>query len=237
MSSSVSSSSARVLLLIGASRGLGLGLAEVFAKRGWSVVATARQAFGTRLHDLARKYPEQIQVETLDMTDTAQISTLRDRLNGRLFDILFVNAGTADQKDRGIAAVPTEEFARVLVTNALSPMRVIETLAPLVRPGGLVGVMSSGQGSIADNVNGRHEVYRCSKTALNQLMKSYAARHVDEGRALLLMAPGWIRTDLGGPEARYSVEDSMPKIADVLLAKRGRPGLEYLDRDGLPVSW
>lgn len=106
-----------------------------------------------------------------------------------------------------------------------------------VRPGGLIGVISSAQGSISDNMNGRHEVYRSSKSALNQLMRSYAARHADDGRALLLMAPGWIRTDLGGPKAPFSVEESIPKVVDVLISKHGRPGLEYLDRDGNTVRW
>ena len=225
------------MLLVGASRGLGLAMAREFAKRRWNVVATVRGTARTRLHDLAHEQEGRIQIETLDITQPDQIAALRDRLSGLTFDILFVNAGTATMNDEAVADVSSDEFARVLVTNALSPMRVIEDLQDLVRIDGLIGVMSSGQGSIGDNRNGRHEVYRCSKSALNQLMRSYAARHADDKRALLLMAPGWIRTDLGGPKAPFSVEESIPKIVDVLLQQQHKPGLAYLDRDGNTVRW
>jgi hypothetical protein len=68
-------------------------------------------------------------------------------------------------------------------------------------------------------------------------MRSYAARHAGEPRALVLMAPGWIRTDLGGPNAPLGMEEAIPQVVDVLLAKQGRPGLEYLDRMGKAVPW
>jgi NAD(P)-dependent dehydrogenase (short-subunit alcohol dehydrogenase family) len=102
---------------------------------------------------------------------------------------------------------------------------------------GLIGIMSSGQGSIANNEKGGHEVYRGSKAALNQYMRSYAARHAGDARALVLMAPGWIRTALGGPDAPASVEESVPKVLDVLLSQQGKPGLHYLDREGRTVPW
>ena len=225
------------ILLIGASRGLGLAIADEFAKRRWNVVATVRGTARTKLHDLADERRGYIAIESLDIDQPDQIADLNDRLSGRTFDILFVNAGTANMKDETVADIAAEEFARVLVTNALSPMRLIERLQDHVRADGLIGVMSSGQGSISDNTNGRHEVYRSSKSALNQLMRSYAARHADEGRALLLIAPGWIRTDLGGPKAPFSVEESIPKVVDVLISQQGKPGLEYLDRDGKTVRW
>jgi len=225
------------ILLIGASRGLGLAMADEFAKRRWDVVATVRGKARTKLHDLADEHAGHVEIETLDITEPDQIAALRDRLSDRTFDILFVNAGTANINDETVADVSNDEFARVLVTNALSPMRVIEKLQDLVRVDGLIGVMSSGQGSITDNTNGRHEIYRCSKSALNQLMRSYAARHASDKRSLLLMAPGWIRTDLGGPKAPFSVEDSIPMVVDVLMAQQGKPGLSYLHRHGDTVRW
>ena len=124
-----------------------------------------------------------------------------------------------------------------MVTNALSPMRVIETLSDVVAPAGLVGAMTSGQGSITNNTRGGREVYLGSKAALNMFMRSYAAREADTGRAFLLLAPGWIRTDLGGDDAPYTLEESVPLLVDILLAKRDRPGLEYLDRFGKVVPW
>ena len=225
------------ILLIGASRGLGLGLAGEFAKRGWHVVATVREGARTGLHELAAAQPDRIEVEVVDIARPEQIATLRDRLKNRTFDMLFVNAGTANMQDEIAGEIETDEYARVLVTNALGPLRVIEACRSLVRAKGLIGVMSSGQGSITNNTNGRHEVYRSSKAALNQLVRCYAARHADDQRALVLMAPGWIRTRLGGLKAPFGVEESAPLIVDVLLERRGIPGLAFLDRNGNTVPW
>lgn len=225
------------LLLIAASRGLGLAMAEAFLEKGWHVVGTVRAGSGhTRLHDLAERFPGRLEIETVDIVEPAQVAALRERLAGRRFEMLFVNAGVTNKETETIAEVATDEFVRVMVTNALSPMRVVEALDDLVTSDGLVGVMSSGQGSVANNTVGMREVYRGSKAALNQFMRSYATRKQNE-RALVLMAPGWVRTEMGGPEARLSIEESVPSLVEVLLAKQGRPGLEYLDYTGKTVPW
>jgi NAD(P)-dependent dehydrogenase (short-subunit alcohol dehydrogenase family) len=115
--------------------------------------------------------------------------------------------------------------------------RVIEGLQDLVSPDGLIGVMSSGQGSIANNLKGGQEVYRGSKAALNQYMRCYAVRHAGEARALVLVAPGWIRTALGGPDAPFTMEETVPQIVTMLIGQIGKPGLRYLDRMGETVPW
>ncbi|ATY15128.1 3-oxoacyl-ACP reductase [Amycolatopsis sp. AA4] len=219
-------------LIIGASRGLGYALAAEFLGRGWQVTATERTP--SPLHELAG-----LTVETVDIAAPDQVAALRERLAGSTFDLLFVNAGTNYTTDPAatLADVSTEDFTRVMVTNALSPMRAVETLQDLVAPTGTIGVMSSGQGSIADNTNGGFEVYRASKSALNQLMRSYAARHADDPRTLLLMAPGWVKTDLGGPGARLTIDESIPGVADTIEAWAGKGGLHYLDRAGQTVNW
>lgn len=232
------SDTAGTILIVGASRGLGHAMAAECIARGWHVVGTVRGLDRTALHDLADAHPSRVDIAQLDMTQPAQIMALRERLMGKQFDILFVNAGTANHnQDETIAEVSTEEFVRVMVTNALSPLRVVEGLQDCVAPAGLIGVMSSGQGSIANNVNGGHEVYRGTKAALNQYMRSYAARHADDGRAKVLMAPGWIRTRLGGAEAPFGIEETVPQIVTTLLAQQGKPGLHYLDREGRTVRW
>jgi NAD(P)-dependent dehydrogenase (short-subunit alcohol dehydrogenase family) len=226
------------ILIIGASRGLGHAIAAEFLKREWNVVGTVRPgAARTPLHDLADNYPGRLEIESLDITDPAQIASLRERLSGRSFAMLFVNAGTTSNEQVPVGLAPTEDFVNVMVTNALSPMRVVEALQDLVTPAGLIGAMSSGQGSIANNTNGLREVYRGSKAALNMFMKGFAARQSDTARAFVLMAPGWIQTSLGGPSAPFTIEETVPKVVDVLLAKRERPGLEYLDRFGKTVPW
>jgi len=226
------------ILLIAASRGLGLAMAEEFLNKGWSVVGTVRGGSNrTKLHELAQQYPGRLEVETLDICDHAQVTALRKRLSGRVFQMLFVNAGTTNNPTETIGEVTTDEFVRVMTTNALCPMRVVESLQDLVAADGLIGVMSSGQGSVTNNVRGMREVYRGSKAALNQFMRSYAARQAGTARAMVLMAPGWVRTDLGGPEAPLSIEDSVPSLVNVLLEKQGNPGLEYLDYLGRTVPW
>ncbi|WP_428492617.1 SDR family NAD(P)-dependent oxidoreductase [Rhodopila sp.] len=228
----------RTVLLVGASRGLGQAMAAEFVKKSWHVVGTVREDGWTGLHDLAQGHPDQVTIEQIDITEPDKIAALRDRLSGSAFDMLFVNAGTAnnDQAET-IAEISTGEFVRVMLTNALGVMRAVEGLQDLVRPAGLIGVMSSGQGSIANNEKGGHEVYRGSKAALNQYMRSYAARHADDRRAMVLMAPGWIRTELGGPEAPFSIGETIPRLVDTLVAQQGTPGLRFIDRHGKTVPW
>ena len=236
MPSVPSRTAAPTLLLVGASRGLGHAMAAEFLKKGWHVVGTVRSA-GTPLHDLAAASEGRVEIEHLDICAPDHLAALRDRLSGRVFDMLFVNPGVSNDPNETIAEVATEEFMRVMVTNALSPLRVVEGLEPHVSRAGLIGVMSSGQGSIANNTSGLREVYRGSKTALNMFMRSFAARHADTSRAMVLMAPGWVRTDLGGPDGRLSIEESVPSLVNVLLSQRTTPGLQYLDYLGRTVPW
>jgi NAD(P)-dependent dehydrogenase (short-subunit alcohol dehydrogenase family) len=226
------------ILIIGASRGLGHAMAAEFLKKGWNVVGTVRAGVRTKLHDLADAHEGRVTIETLDINEPKQIAAMRERLRGRVFDMLFVNAGTTTNDEHvHVGDVTTEEFVRVMVTNALSPMRAIEALQDLVPANGLIGAMSSGQGSITNNEKGMREVYRGSKAALNMFMRSFAARQRGTQRAMVLMAPGWVRTELGGPDAPLGIEESVPSLVDVLLSKLGTPGLQFLDRFGQTVPW
>jgi NAD(P)-dependent dehydrogenase (short-subunit alcohol dehydrogenase family) len=224
------------VLLIGASRGLGYAIATEYLERGAQVVATVRGPEGTALHEL-RGTGGRLEIEHVDINAPEQVHALRDRLTARRFDLLFVNAGVTNRPEETTAEVSTEEFIRLMVTNALSPMRVIETLGELIDPNGTIAIMSSGQGSIANNERGGFEIYRASKSALNQLMRSYAARHHDDNQTLLLMAPGWVKTELGGPDARLTISESIPNLVTTVDAQRGRTGLQYLDYLGQTVAW
>ena len=121
------------LLLFGASRGLGLAIAEQYLKLGWRVVATVRNGSKTALHDLVGKADGRLDIETVDINDPAQVTALRGRLGSDRFDLMFVNPGVTNDDRETIADVSTEEFVRVMVTNALSPMRVVEGFQDLCR--------------------------------------------------------------------------------------------------------
>jgi NAD(P)-dependent dehydrogenase (short-subunit alcohol dehydrogenase family) len=238
MQPATSMNAPRTILIIGASRGLGYALAVEFLKRNWSVIGTVRAGARTDLHALLDAHNGRLEIETLDMNDIGQLADLRSRLTGRVLNALFVNAGTTTHDQHvHIGNVTTEEFMRVMVTNSLSPMRAIESLQDLVPAEGLIGAMSSGQGSITNNEKGLREVYRGSKAALNMFMRSFAARQAGTGRAFVLLAPGWIRTDLGGPDAPFTLEETVPSLVDVLISKLGTTGVQYVDRFGKNVPW
>ncbi|WP_335972937.1 SDR family NAD(P)-dependent oxidoreductase [Streptomyces sp. CA2R106] len=225
-------------LIVGASRGLGHAMAAEFLGRGWNVIGTVRDASArTLLHDLADRAEGRVTVEYLDINEPDHLAPLRARLADRRLDLLFVNAGTTNNEETPIGEVAVDDFVEVMITNALSPMRVIEALEDLVSPTGLIGAMSSGQGSITNNTTAGREVYRGSKAALNMFMRSFAVRQAATQRGFALLAPGWVRTALGGPGAPYTVEESAPLLVDVLLSQLGTPGLAYLNRSGQTVPW
>jgi NAD(P)-dependent dehydrogenase (short-subunit alcohol dehydrogenase family) len=226
-----------LVLIIGASRGLGLALALEWLSRDWTVIATTRTTGQGRLQETAATSDGRLMIEQLEITNVAEVTALRERLSGHELDLLFVNAGVASGPGDRVDQISTEEFNRMMVTNALSPMRLVEKLGDLVRPGGTIAVMSSSMGSVALNETGGWEVYRASKAALNTLMRSYAARHAGVERSLALVDPGWVRTDMGGSDARLSVEESIPGVVDALAARHGQPGLRYFNYKGETVPW
>ena len=226
----------RNALIVGASRGLGLALAAEFLARDWEVTATVRGSAPPPLHDLVDTCDGRLTVETVDMTIDSEVAALHDRLRSTTFDLLFVN-GAITRSDLPIGDVPREMFVEVMITNTYAPMRFLEAFDDLVAAGGTIGVMSSLQGSVSMNTRGGHELYRCSKSALNQLMRSYAARHRDEPRTLLLINPGHVKTELGGPDAVLTVDQSIPGVVDTITAHAGEPGLQFLDHRGEIVPW
>jgi NAD(P)-dependent dehydrogenase (short-subunit alcohol dehydrogenase family) len=227
----------KTVLVVGASRGLGLALAREWLSRGWTVIATVRGKERTGLHESAEASNGRLLIEQLEMTNHEAVKALRGRLSGYQLDLLFVNAGVANGAEDRVDKVSTEEFVRIMVTNSLSPMRIVEELGELVRPKGTIGVMSSSLGSVSLNERGGWEVYRASKAALNTLMRSYAARRAKDARGLALVDPGWVRTEMGGTSASLSIEESIPGVVDALDARAGKPGLRYFNYRGEEVPW
>jgi NAD(P)-dependent dehydrogenase (short-subunit alcohol dehydrogenase family) len=152
-------------------------------------------------------------------------------------DLLFVNAGVSSGPAETVADVTNDAFFHMMLTNTLSPMRIVEEFGALVPTTGSIAVMSSGLGSVADNEDDGWEIYRASKAALNTLMRSFAARHAGDPRSFFLIAPGWVRTDMGGPNALLDIETSVRGVVDTISANAMKPGLQYLDYQGKTVRW
>lgn len=228
-------SAVKTALIVGASRGLGLALAEEYCSRGWQVVATARDQ-RVPLLDLQDRFPGQLEIEQVDIVDFQAVQALRKRLTIPGLDVLFVNAGICRANELTPSQVDEKDFVDMMLTNALSPVRVIEVFHDAVKADGVIAVMSSELGSITDSA-GFWALYSASKAALNMLMKAFSAQRPDETRALLLVAPGWVRTEMGGSDAALDVSESIPLVVDTLERNAGVPGLRYLDRHGEQIAW
>jgi NAD(P)-dependent dehydrogenase (short-subunit alcohol dehydrogenase family) len=222
-------------LIVGASRGLGLALTEEWLKRDAHVIATVRSP-SRELKALQDRYPRSLEIEVVDIVDLASVRTLRERLGNRRLDVLFVNAGICKANNETPSTVDEQDFVDMMLTNALSPMRVMEVFEGLVPASGVLAVMTSELGSIAGNP-GFWELYSSSKAALNMLMKCFATRRQDDRRAMLLVAPGWVRTDMGGTGASLSVEESIPFVVDSVERSRGKAGLRFIDRNNRTLPW
>ncbi len=223
------------ILIIGASRGLGLALAEEWLKRDTRVIATQRGP-SRHLAALQSRYRGSLAIETVDIVDAASVRALRERLGNRQIDVLFVNAGICKANEETPSTVAEHDFVDMMLVNALGPMRAVELLEDLVPAGGAIAVMSSELGSITSN-SGHWELYSSSKSALNMLMKCFSARHPGDPRALLLVAPGWVRTEMGTSAASLSIEESIPFVVETVEGSRGRAGLRFIDRKGRTLAW
>ena len=227
------STSQKSALIVGASRGLGLGLVEIFLERGWRVTATQR----TRSAPLAALASDALRIETLDVDDDTAVAALHERLGPQRYDLIFVVAGVATQAHDPAPTVPRAVAAQVYLTNAISPMRFAETFRDRLAPGGSIALMSSVLGSVALNESGGWDTYRASKAALNTLARSFEIRHREAGLSVLLLHPGWVRTDMGGAEADIDVATSVAGMAEAIEARLGKPGCHYFDYRGETLAW
>jgi NAD(P)-dependent dehydrogenase (short-subunit alcohol dehydrogenase family) len=214
-------------LIIGASRGLGAGLVEAFAARGLAVTATVR--------DMATAPRAAARTLVCDIADDLSVAAFADALGADRFDVLFVNAGVYGPRDGTAASITHDEFAKLFWTNAVAPVRLVERIAGHAKPDGVIALMTSRMGSQALNAGGG-DTYRASKAALNSFAISWTKR-ANPTQAVLLFHPGWVRTDMGGPNATLSVEESVAAMAGTVLRERGTPGCRFLDYAGATLAW
>lgn len=217
-------------LIIGASRGLGLGLANTLAERGWQVTATTRNTL-----------PEchaAINWLTLDINDAAQRSTVKQSLNDKQFEVIFVNAGVFGPAHQDLKQTSDEEMLSLFITNTISPVRCAAELQPLLAAdSGILALMSSQLGSLNENPSGAYPLYSASKAALNMLSHQLRESTDPQRQTLLCVHPGWVQTDMGGSDATLTVSQSVNGLADQLDKWRGKGGHHYIDYAGNQLAW
>jgi NAD(P)-dependent dehydrogenase (short-subunit alcohol dehydrogenase family) len=223
------------ILLLGASRGLGLGLVREYLGLGWHVVATARDPHkATELTALAEKHAAQVRVEALDVAVAGAGQALAQKLAGTVADVVFVVAGQHSQNGVAIHDVAADAAAAEFVTNAWAPPTVAEALSGVIRPGGTYVFMTSRLGSLT-LTSGAPELYSASKAALNMLGIAFSKRHPEE--TVVLMHPGWVRTDMGGRNAPLDVPTSAKGMLETIAALAGKAGVHYVDYQGKTLPW
>ncbi|CAN7373754.1 SDR family NAD(P)-dependent oxidoreductase [Brevundimonas sp. LjRoot202] len=226
---------AKTALIVGASRGIGLGLVEEYLARGWSVIATVRDA-AAEAELTAMDRAGRLTAARADVTRDSDIQALASRIEGPL-DLLFVNAGIMGPEEMTTAS--HGEIDQVMQTNAFGPARLAWALVDRVRPKtGVIALMSTGMASIADNTSGGYDIYRASKAAQNMLVRSL---WVGPGRAreltVLSVNPGWVKTAMGGRGATIDVPTSARGIADQIEAHAGSGEHRFVGWNGRELPW
>ena len=226
---------AKTALVVGASRGIGLGLVEEYLARGWSVVATVRDA-EAEAELTAMDGTGRLTVARADVTYDGDIQALADRIEGPL-DLLFVNAGIMGPEEMITAS--REEIDQVMQTNAFGPARLAWALVDKVRPNtGVIALMSTGMASIADNSSGGYDIYRASKAAQNMLARSlWVGPGRERGLTVLSVNPGWVKTAMGGRGATIDVPTSARGIADQVEAQAGSGEHRFIGWNGRELPW
>jgi NAD(P)-dependent dehydrogenase (short-subunit alcohol dehydrogenase family) len=223
-------------LIIAGSRGIGLGLVVEYLARGWQVTATARTS-SDELMTLHREVGGRLVVESLEVTSVVQTAALAAKLNGQCFDLLILNPGILVGRGTALCDVPDNDILNIFFTNAIGPIRVADALAHLVPRGGTIAFMSSDMGSVSTNEDGRVELYRASKAALNSLIRSFGARHGNDALTVLALHPGVVRTSMGRPDAPLDVHTSVLGLANVIERRWGNGGLAFVDYRDEVIPW
>ena len=228
-----------VAVVIGANRGIGLGVVREFLHRGWSVIATARRPdSAAELHALAAAHQGKLEVVALDLSSTDQVDGFASALAGRKLDAVLINGGTAGPEHMSASKATEAEIGSLILTNAVAPIRLARALAALVRENtGVLAFTSSIMGSVALNTDGFHELYRASKAALNSLSRGVWTEVKGRGLTLLNLHPGWVRTDMGGPSAPVSVEESARGLVAVIERERGKHHHVFISFQGDELAW
>ncbi|TAN46437.1 MAG: SDR family oxidoreductase [Methylococcaceae bacterium] len=229
-----------IVLVSGANRGLGLEFCRQYAAAGWHTIATCRQPDrAPALQALADSHAN-LEIHALDVADCAGIDRLAAQLSGLAIDVLLNNAGVyGDNSGNGFGSLDYEQWQRVLRINSLGPVKMAEAFIDHVQRSErkLIVAVTSLMGSMADNGSGGSLMYRSSKAALNASVRSLALDLRPRRVGLLLVHPGWVRTDMGGMEAPLSVEASVNGMRCLIENFDLRHSGDFVDYLGKPLPW
>ena len=228
------------LLITGANRGIGLELSKQFLESGWQVLATCRNpSNATELNALSDNYSELLTIHALDVAKEDQITALKETLADTPIDILFNNAGVYGGESGDFGSSNTAVWLDTFNINVISPMKMMEAFVDNVEKGNkkLIASMSSKMGSMSDNGSGGAYAYRSSKAALNSVMTSAHHDLKTKGISSIILHPGWVRTDMGGPNGELSVEESATQLLKILINASIEDSGKFFDIDGSLIAW
>ena len=224
---------AHTVLVTGANRGLGLEFARQYKEAGWKVIGTARKpGEATELEALG------VRVVQLDVADQDSVDRMAAELGDQPIDLLINNAGIFPRVGK-IDEIDFDDYQRTLAVNTVGPVRVTRALLPNLRQGELkiIAGLSSNLGSIAENERGNFYGYRESKAGLNMFTKTLAAELGPEGFTCVVLTPGWVQTDMGGPNAPLQPADSIAGMKAVLDKVTPADNGTFWSYDGSQMPW
>ena len=228
-------------LITGANRGIGLEFARQYAADGWRVLACCRHPEkADALNDIASRHPGAVQVHALDVTDTAQIEALAKTLSSETIDVLLNNAGYYPESGRtGFGQADCDEWLQAFRINTMAPLKMAEAFVPHVVRSKLkiIASISSKMGSMTDNTSGGAYLYRSSKAALNMVVKSLAHDLGARGITAAVFHPGWVLTDMGGPNAMITAEQSVSGLRQVIAKLTPAESGKFFNYDGAEIAW
>jgi NAD(P)-dependent dehydrogenase (short-subunit alcohol dehydrogenase family) len=228
------------VLITGANRGLGLEFARQYLANGWQVYAACRDpSSASELRRLAGASGHNLRILTLDVTDPASIKSAATGLDGQAIDLLLNNAGIGGPRGQTIGNIDYETWAKVLDVNTMGPMRVSEAFVDHVARSErkLIVTLTSGMGSLADNTSGGSIAYRSSKAAVNMVMRSLASDLAPLGVTCVVVNPGWVLTDMGGPHATLTPAESVTMLTRLIEALGPTQSGKFFNYDGREYAW
>lgn len=218
------------ILITGGSRGIGAELVKQYAADGWDVIATARS--DADLEELNAM--DRVTALELDVAEPGSVETFLDEVGDRPIDVFLNNAGVY-----GPRSPERDAWLEALEINVVAPTLLAEKLKPNVAASEhkTMAVVTSRMGSIGDNSGGGSIPYRSTKAAVNAAWKSLAIDWKDDGIAIAMLHPGWVKTDMGGENAQIDTQTSVAglrkRIAETDLSNSGR----FVAYDGAAIEW